>query len=364
MPPAPDRSASRGEPALDLPYGPLPARPAEVAPPDGSIAGATDAASEPQPTGADQFQAYQRQGSESVLGGEASSGDHFEHRPADRPGPELAGEPGAQAATESGQSDVQSSAEFDVSPVDGAEEAGQSRMMTPQEAGSGSAATPEGSEPEQAAAWEDSESLQAQAPEDFEDEGEAASGQSTHLEVAPGSPEVDDDVHFGVAAKALGVSRKTVERMVKNGNLDRGPSGAPATVSKRALVAIIEERRGKTAQPLGSSDLEAGAVVQLDSQAGLPLAGVQEIQALLGPLLEPLLQELVAVRTQAAVLENQISSIDSRAAHEQESQAEHERRQNELLLALITGNWLQRRKARKFVVRAMLRRDSPPSRHS
>jgi hypothetical protein len=50
------------------------------------------------------------------------------------------------------------------------------------------------------------------------------------------SPETDDDVH-------LGVSRKTVERMVKRGQLERGPSNAPATVSKRSLVAALEQRR-------------------------------------------------------------------------------------------------------------------------
>ncbi len=235
--------------------------------------------------------------------------------------------------------------------------------MTPQEADSHSTPSPQEADPEQALAPEDSEPERALAPEEFDPEGEATA-QSTHLEVAPGSPEADDDVHFGVAAKALGVSRKTVERMVKNGNLDRGPSGAPATVSKRALVAMIEERRGKTSQPIGISDLEDGELVQVDHQADLPPAGVQEIQALLGPLLEPLLQELVAVRTQAAVLENQIKSVDARAAHEQDARADHERRQNELMLALITGNWAERRKARKFAIRALLRSASPPSRRS
>ena len=74
--------------------------------------------------------------------------------------------------------------------------------------------------------------------------GEDASSE-TALAMSLTTPksETDDDVHFGVAARALGVSRKTVERMVKRGQLERGPSNAPATVSKRSLVAALEQRR-------------------------------------------------------------------------------------------------------------------------
>ena len=38
---------------------------------------------------------------------------------------------------------------------------------------------------------------------------------SSEVDLATARGDSDDDVHFGVAAKALGVSRKTVERMVK-----------------------------------------------------------------------------------------------------------------------------------------------------
>src|SRR5690348_10048040 len=64
--------------------------------------------------------------------------------------------------------------------------------------------------------------------------GEEAPEPAAGLSLTTARPEADDDVHFGVAARALGVSRKTVERMVKRGQLERGPSNAPATVSKRA----------------------------------------------------------------------------------------------------------------------------------
>ena len=36
---------------------------------------------------------------------------------------------------------------------------------------------------------------------------------------------------------------RPVERMVKRGQLERGPSSAPATVSKRSLLAALEQRR-------------------------------------------------------------------------------------------------------------------------
>jgi len=364
MPPAPDQSSARGAPALDLPHGPIPARPTQASPPGDATPGATDVAALTRADAVNPSQGHQpRQGSESGSGAELSSDDSSEHRRADGHNSERAGEWRTPSSTESGQSDVQSVAEFDASHVPAAEAAGPSRTMTPQEAESESAPTPQESEPEQALA-PDSEPERALAPEELDPEGEASVLQSTHLEVAPGSPEADDDVHFGVAAKALGVSRKTVERMVKNGSLERGPSGASATVSKRALVAMIEERRGKTSQPMGIPEFEDGAVVQLDPQPELPVAGVQEIQALLGPLLEPLLQELVAVRTQATVLENQIKSVDARAVHEQDARADHARRQNELMLALITGNWAERRKARKLAIRALLRSGSSPTRRS
>ena len=74
------------------------------------------------------------------------------------------------------------------------------------------------------------------------------------------------------------------------------------------------------------------------------------------PVLAPLLDEFVAVRTRAAVLETQLDSIKDRA--------EHQRKRDELLLALATESWWRRRKARKAVLRHYVLGDIPPERDS
>ncbi len=88
--------------------------------------------------------------------------------------------------------------------------------------------------------------LEAELVEDAEPVAgeDASSDTALSMSLTTPRPETDDDdVHFGVAARALGVSRKTVERMVKGGQLERGPSNAPATISKRSLEAALEQRR-------------------------------------------------------------------------------------------------------------------------
>jgi chromosome segregation ATPase len=67
----------------------------------------------------------------------------------------------------------------------------------------------------------------------------------------PVSPQVehpeenDDVVHVDQAAKALGVSRRTVERMIDRGQLarDMRHDNRVATVTKRSLVAALEVSR-------------------------------------------------------------------------------------------------------------------------
>lgn len=194
------------------------------------------------------------------------------------------------------------------------------------------------------------------AQEGFSAAGEGAdeglTPRSSDLEVATGGTDSDDDVHFGVAAKALGVSRKTVERMVKRGQLERGPSGAQATVSKRSLVSILEQRR----VDLGGVDLAEvtrGTSIEHAEEALQNFRAHEavepaELEDLLFPLLENLIDELVAARTRSAVLENQMDGIADRV--------EHERSRDELLLALATGNWRQRRRARRDALRHFVRR--------
>jgi hypothetical protein len=211
--------------------------------------------------------------------------------------------------------------------------------------------------------------LERGAPDPVEDEQETslpadedASEPTAGLSLTTPKPEGDDDVHFGVAARALGVSRKTVERMVKRGQLERGPSNAPAMVSKRGLVAVLEQRRRDVSHLTRATELEktrSGDEWLSEESPRDPLSALRE---LLVPVLAPLLDEFVAVRTRAAVLETQLESIRARA--------EHQRTRDELLLALATESWWRRRKARKAVLRHYVlgdnlpERDSPPERDS
>ena len=179
--------------------------------------------------------------------------------------------------------------------------------------------------------------------------GDSRPEPSVELDLAMARGESDDDVHFGVAAKALGVSRKTVERMVKRGALERGPSGASATVSKRGLVAILEQRR-RTGSPLArTAGLTPGNAGYEQLGAAWSQDATAELQELLRPVLEPLLDDFIAARTRAAVLESQMENIAARGAKE--------KARDELLLILATGGWRQRRKARRLVLRHYVLQD-------
>ncbi len=185
------------------------------------------------------------------------------------------------------------------------------------------------------------------------DAGEDASSE-TALSVPPSvSPanqrsDTDDDVHFGVAARALGVSRKTVERMVKRGQLERGPSNAPAMVSKRSLVATLEQRRRSVTDLTRATEIEqAGSGPDLVSRES-PQDPTSALRGVLVPVLAPLIDEFVAVRTRAADLQNQLDRIHAR-----------ERKRDELLLALATRGWWGRRKTRRDVFRHYIVGDDP-----
>ncbi len=153
---------------------------------------------------------------------------------------------------------------------------------------------------------------------------DASSDTALSMSLTTPRPETDDDVHFGVAARALGVSRKTVERMVKREQLERGPSNAPATVSKRSLVAALEQRRRDVSHLTRATEIEqtgSGTAWFSPDSPQDPRSALREV---LVPVLAPLLDEFVAVRTRAAVLESQLDSIKARA--------EQERKRDELLL--------------------------------
>ena len=180
---------------------------------------------------------------------------------------------------------------------------------------------------------------------------EGSSETAVGMSLATPNPETDDDVHFDVAARALGVSRKTVERMVKRGQLERGPSNAPATVSKRSLVAALEQRRRDVSHLARATEIEqARSGSEWLSQDSLQDRSSALREALV-PVLAPLLDEFVAVRTRAAVLESQLDSIEARA--------EQQRKRDELLLALATSGWWGRRKTRRAVLRHYIVGDDP-----
>lgn len=66
---------------------------------------------------------------------------------------------------------------------------------------------------------------------------------------ADGDGAPDDAVHVDQAAKALGVSRRTVERMIDRGELHRDTQhdSRVATVTKRSLVAALDASRSDSA---------------------------------------------------------------------------------------------------------------------
>jgi chromosome segregation ATPase len=91
---------------------------------------------------------------------------------------------------------------------------------------------------------------------------------------APTSPASDDAVHVDQAAKALGVSRRTVERMVDRGQLRRDTrhDSRVAMVTKRSLVEVLEAQRRDNAtrqsQQVSQPSAElAGALEAIDRLA-------------------------------------------------------------------------------------------------
>ena len=167
---------------------------------------------------------------------------------------------------------------------------------------------------------------------------------ASRREVASSREEADDDVHFGVAAKALGVSRKTVERMVKRGELERGPTGAPATVSKRGLVTVLDQRR-RHVGPLTPATENGRAGTSDDYLTpSRPQPAADGWENFVSPLLRSLLDELVAARTRANLLEQKLESVLA-------AQAAEERTEEALLRMLATGDRRERREARRAAIR-------------
>lgn len=149
----------------------------------------------------------------------------------------------------------------------------------------------------------------------------------------------DDAVHFNQAAKALGVSRKTVERLVKRGVLERDTSrdtsGQEALVTKRSLVAELERRRGEPVD-----------VSRLSHDLSKP-AAPQSLGSDLRDLVEPLMEQVIEARTEAAELQAQVRMLEERA--------QSTRERDELLASLVSGSWRERRRARRSALATLAR---------
>jgi len=162
------------------------------------------------------------------------------------------------------------------------------------------------------------------------------------LEMTENGASSDDRVSLNAAARALDVSRRTVERMISRGELARDTSLGVSAVTKRSLVAALELRRG---EPVDLPRLTR----DLSQPAATVTRGVRE-------LVEPLLAQVVDARTRAAEAEAQVRRLEERA----QSQRERE----ELLGTLVAGSWRERRRARKValarIARGPLERATPP----
>ena len=112
---------------------------------------------------------------------------------------------------------------------------------------------------------------------------------------------LDDAVAYGLAAKALRCSRRTIERYVERGELVRADDATVASVSRSSLVALLELR--------GADER------QLRDTAHVAATGV----AALPPAVEQL-------------LEQQVGEASER---------------DELIVQLISGSWSERRAARR-----------------
>ena len=143
--------------------------------------------------------------------------------------------------------------------------------------------------------------------------GEDVAASAAALSVTSPRPEADDDVHFGVAAHALGVSRKTVERMVKRGELERGPSNAWATVSKRALVSTLEARRRNVSQLTRATEIERSKSVD-EYPAAAPAAAASAMTELGISWRRSWTSSWP--RTRTAVLENELERLRARGGHD------------------------------------------------
>jgi hypothetical protein len=139
----------------------------------------------------------------------------------------------------------------------------------------------------------------------------------------------DDRVPYDLAATALNVSRRTVERMVSDGRLERDTSASDAPtvarVTRRSLVAALGDRRdASTTTPRHDG----------------PVSSTLDVAQLVA--------DLIDARAQAARLDEQVKLLAVGA--------DDARRRDDLIATLVAGSWRERRKARREAVAALVSR--------
>ena len=146
----------------------------------------------------------------------------------------------------------------------------------------------------------------------------------------------DEHVPYNMAAKALGVSRRTVERMASDGRLEVSEGATRRSVTRRSLVTALEE--GATLAQ-GSQDTAQG------HEGATVLAVLDQLKEAHEKALE--------ATTEAAGLKVQLRQIEA-AKDEAEAIAS---RQDALVEILLNGTRRERRRARKEARRT--RQDAP-----
>jgi len=143
----------------------------------------------------------------------------------------------------------------------------------------------------------------------------------------------DERIPFDLAATALNVSRRTVERMVSDGRLDRDTTATDADrvsrVTRRSLVAVLGERRDTEANAARDAAVVSAAS---DVASGLDVGR--------------LVADLVDARAEAAVMGERVRLLEAGATEVQ--------RRDDLLGALVAGSWRERRQARRDALAALI----------
>jgi len=171
------------------------------------------------------------------------------------------------------------------------------------------------------------------------------------MDPAPANGQVldagDDTVHVEQAAKALDVSRRTVERMIERGELQRDTRhDNAAAVTKRSLVTALQERRGATRRRVAPSHEMAGLLASLerltdtlaDERRQLVAAGEDRRRAE---------RDREEARIEVAQLEAARQAAADRLTAEQQARAQSEvarQAATERLAQLASAGWRERRR--------------------